>query len=276
MGERPLKASQGRRYGEDTKMLPEFALDSKVAVVTGGARGLGLEMMRALARVGADVVAVDLLEQQAREASEQVGAECGVRAGAWGVDVTDERQVTTTFAAIEREFGPIDVLVAAAGIVENVAAEDYPAASWRKIIDVNLNGVFFTAQAAGRGMIARRSGSIILIASMSGLIVNRPQKQSAYNVSKAGVIMMAKSLAAEWAPHGVRVNAIAPGYMRTALTDQVLTGQPGLRQTWEGLIPLGRMGTPPELSGTVVYLASDASSYVTGPTLVIDRGSTAW
>jgi NAD(P)-dependent dehydrogenase (short-subunit alcohol dehydrogenase family) len=190
--------------------------------------------------------------------------------------VTDEHQVTTTFAAIEREFGPIDVLVAAAGIVENVAAEDYPAASWRKIIDVNLNGVFFTAQAAGRGMIARKSGSIILIASMSGLIVNRPQKQSAYNVSKAGVIMMAKSLAAEWAPHGVRVNAIAPGYMRTALTDQVLAGQPELRQTWEGLIPLGRMGTPLELSGTVVYLASDASSYVTGSTLVIDGGYTAW
>jgi NAD(P)-dependent dehydrogenase (short-subunit alcohol dehydrogenase family) len=257
-------------------MLPEFSLHGKVAVVTGGARGLGLEMMRALARVGADVVAVDLLEQQARESSEQVGAECGVRAAAWGVDVTDERQVTTTFAAIEREFGPIDILVAAAGIVENVAAEDYPAASWRRIIDVNLNGVFFTAQAAGRGMIARKSGSIILIASMSGLIVNRPQKQTAYNVSKAGVIMMAKSLAAEWAPHGVRVNAIAPGYMRTALTDQVLTGQPGLRQTWEGLIPLGRMGTPPELSGTVVYLASDASSYVTGSTLVIDGGYTTW
>src|SRR5436309_12738012 len=129
-----VKGGGGNNHGEETKLLPEFSLHGKVAVVTGGARGLGREMMRALARVGADVVAVDLLEQQARESSEQVGAECGVRAAAWGVDVTDELQVTTTFAAIEREFGPIDVLVAAAGIVENVAAEDYPAASWRKMI----------------------------------------------------------------------------------------------------------------------------------------------
>ncbi|MDB5077000.1 MAG: family oxidoreductase [Chloroflexi bacterium] len=257
-------------------MLQEFSLQGKVAVVTGGARGLGLEMMGALAEAGAAVVAVDLLADQARASAEEVGKRHGVRAGAWPVDTTDETQVAATFAAIEREFGPIDILVAAAGIVENVAAEDTSAASWRKIMDVNVNGVFFCAQAAGRSMIGRGSGSIILIASMSGMIVNRPQKQAAYNTSKAAVIMMAKSLAAEWAPRGVRVNALAPGYMRTALTDQVLAGQPGLREAWEELTPMGRMGTPPELRGSVVYLASDASSYVTGHALVVDGGYTVW
>jgi len=296
-------------------MLPEFSLQGKTAVVTGGARGLGLEMMEALAQAGAAVVAVDLLGDQAREAAEQTGNTYGVRAASWPLDVTDAEKVAATFAAIEREFGSIDILVAAAGITDQVSAEDVSVAAWRKVIDINLNGVFFCAQAAGRGMIARRSGSIILISSMSGLIVkmllanpspqvsgalndlwsrvpptcrrgppevrqqhlvNRPQRQASYNTAKGGVIMMAKSLAVEWAPHSVRVNALAPGYMRTALTDGVLEGQPGLRETWEGLTPMGRMGRPAELRGTVVYLASDASSFMTGHNLVVDGGYTAW
>jgi NAD(P)-dependent dehydrogenase (short-subunit alcohol dehydrogenase family) len=257
-------------------MLPEFSLLGKVAVVTGGARGLGLEMMDALAEAGASIVAVDLLGEQARAAAATVGARRSVRAAAWPLDVTDEAQVRAVFSAIEQEFGRVDVLVASAGIVIGEAAEESTAASWRKVIEVNLNGVFYCAQAAGRSMIARNAGSIILIASMSGLIVNTPQKQASYNTSKGGVIMMAKSLASEWAPHGVRVNALAPGYMRTAITDQVLAGQPGLRETWERLTPLGRMGEPRELRGPIVYLASDASSFMTGHTLVVDGGYTLW
>jgi len=257
-------------------MATDFSLRDKVAVVTGGARGLGLEMMRALAEAGAAVASVDLLRAQGEEATRDIARDYGVRAAAYTADVTDAAQVAATFATIERELGAIDILVAAAGIVENVAAEDVDAAAWRRIIDVNITGVFLCAQAAGRSIIARRSGSIILIASMSGVIANRPQKQTAYNVSKAGVIMITKSLAAEWADRGVRVNAIAPGYMRTALTDQVLAGQEDLRETWESYIPLGCMGTPPELRGAVVYLASPASSYVTGHALVVDGGYTAW
>jgi len=257
-------------------MLPEFSLKGRVAVVTGGARGLGLEMMRALAEAGADVVALDVLEEQARESAAQTARDFGVRAGAYRMEVTDAAETDRTVAAIEADFGAVDVLVAAAGVANLTPAEDLSLADWQRVIDINLTGVFLSAQAAGRRMIGRRKGSIILIASMSGQIVNRPQKQVAYNVSKAGVIMLAKSLAAEWAPHEVRVNALAPGYFRTAMTDQVLADNKPLRDEWESLIPAGRMGTPNELRGAVVYLASDASSYMTGHTLVVDGGYTAW
>lgn len=261
---------------EQEKTLPQSPLIGCVAVVTGGARGLGLEMAGALAEAGADIVVVDLLEDQARESAQLIGRESGRRTGSYALDVTDATAVDATFEQIEQDFGRIDIFVGAAGIVENIAAEEYPPDHWRKIMDVNVNGLFFSARAAARGMIGRRSGSIILIASMSGMIVNRPQKQSAYNVSKAGVIMMAKSLATEWAQHGVRVNALSPGYIRTALTDAVLAGQTGLRETWESMIPLGQMGTPDQLRGAVVFLASPASSYMTGANLTIDGGYTAW
>jgi sorbose reductase len=257
-------------------MLPEFALTHRVAVVTGGARGLGLEMMRALAEAGADVACVDLLQDLARDAAEQTARDFGVRAASWRLDVTKPEEVKATFEAIEQDFGHIDVLVAAAGIVEHAPAEAVTAESWRRVIDVNLSGVFFCAQAAAQGMLQRGSGNIVLIASMSGAIVNYPQRQASYNVSKAGVIMLAKSLATEWARRGVRVNALSPGYMRTALTDQVLRGQDELRQTWDRLTPMGRMGMPSELRGAVIYLASDASSFMTGHSLVIDGGYTAW
>lgn len=261
---------------ERRRDVPEAELNGRVAVVTGGARGLGREMALALARSGADVAVVDMLADQTQESARQISQRTGRASASYQVDVTDAEAVDRTFGQIKRDLGRIDVLVAAAGIVENIPAEEYPPDRWRKILDVNINGLFFTAQAAGRHMIGQGAGSIILIASMSGMVVNRPQKQAAYNVSKAGAIMMAKSLAAEWAPFNVRVNALSPGYMRTALTEQVLDGQPELRATWESLIPLGRMGTPDELGGPVVFLASDASRYVTGTNLVIDGGYTTW
>ena len=257
-------------------MLPEFSLAGRNAIVVGGARGLCLEMMRALAEAGANVAAVDVLRDQAHEAATLAARDFGVRAVAYAADVTDEHDIARSFAAVEDELGPLHILVSGAGIAHVAAAEEMAVADWRRMIDINLTGMFICAQAAGRRMIARRGGSIALIASMSGSIVNVPQKQAAYNASKAGVIMLAKSLAAEWAPYNVRVNSLSPGYMRTDMTAQVIAADPALGEAWDSRIPLGRMGTPAELRGLVVYLASDASSYMTGSDLIIDGGYTAW
>ena len=253
-----------------------FSLAGKVALVTGGARGIGAEMLDALAEAGASVIAVDLLAELAQQTAADVGARHGVPNAAYRLNVTDPGDVERVFAQAQRDVGPIDVLVAAAGIVDNVAAEETSAAVWQRAMDININGVFFCAQAAGRSMIPRRTGSIITIASMSGLIVNRPQPQAAYNASKAAVIQMTRSLAAEWAPHGVRVNTIAPGYIRTELTAKLFETAPDLLEQWQRFIPMARMGETRELRGPLLYLASDASSYTTGSTLVVDGGYTVW
>lgn len=257
-------------------MIPEFSLTGRTAIVVGGARGLCLEMMRALAEAGANIAVVDVLREQAENATAQAARDFGVRATARTADVTDEQSVVQAFAGIESELGPVDVLISGAGITQLVPAVDMALTDWRQMMDVNLTGMFICAQAAGRSMMARRKGSIILIASMSGSIVNRPQQQAAYNVSKAGVIMLSKSLATEWAPYNVRVNSMSPGYIRTAMTGHVIEAEPALYQAWNSFIPLGRMGNPPELRGLALFLASDASSYVTGSDIIIDGGYTCW
>ncbi len=257
-------------------MLHEFSLAGRTAIVVGGARGLCLEMLRALAEAGANVAIVDVLRAQAETAAADVASGFGVKAVSHVADVTNEGEVSAAFATIEAELGPADVLVSGAGIAMHVATEAMSLADWRRILEVNLTGMFICARAAGRSMIARRRGSIILIASMSGSIANHPQGQTAYNVSKAGVIMLAKSLAAEWAPYNVRVNSMSPGYIRTDMTAKVVEEQPELYKAWNSQIPVGRMGTPQELRGLAVYLASDASSYMTGSDVIIDGGFTAW
>jgi len=192
-------------------MLAEFSLEGRTAIVTGGARGLGLEMLRALAEAGAQVAALDVLREPAETAMARVTQDFGVRAVARQVDVTQADEVDRAIVALEAELGPIDVVVAAAGITDQTAATEVSVAAWQRVLDVNLTGVFLTAQAAGRRMFERRRGSIILIASMSGEIVNRPQTQVAYNVSKAGVIMLSKSLAAEWCKFHRRIQHFSSG-----------------------------------------------------------------
>jgi len=253
-----------------------FSLEGKVALVTGGARGIGAELLFALAAAGADVVAVDLLGDLAKETAAEAGRRYGVRNAAFRVDVTNPDDVEQTFARAEHEVGPLDVLIAAAGIVDNIPAEETSATTWQRTMDVNVNGVFFCAQSAGRSMIKRRTGSIITIASMSGLVVNRPQPQAAYNASKAAVIQMTRSLAAEWAPHNVRVNTIAPGYIRTFLTENLFETAPDLPEKWQQYTPMARLGETRELRGAAIYLASEASSFTTGSTLVVDGGYTVW
>jgi NAD(P)-dependent dehydrogenase (short-subunit alcohol dehydrogenase family) len=173
-------------------------------------------------------------------------------------------------AGILSAFGTIDIAFNNAGICINEKAEDMSFESWKKVLDVNLTGVFLTARAAGRVMIKNRRGCIINTASMSGHIVNVPQPQCAYNASKAGVILLTKSLAVEWAPYGVRVNSISPGYIGTKMTLSATQWIP----TWESLTPVKRMGRPEELTAALVYLAGDGAGFTTGADLVIDGAFT--
>ncbi|CAO3685095.1 unnamed protein product [Umbelopsis ramanniana] len=262
-------------------VLARFSLTGKTAVVTGGARGLGLEMMRALAECGASVACVDLLAEMGAQACMDIEQEYKVKATSWACDVTSYEEVQKLFGQIAQQHGSIDILVTAAGIVKNVKAEEHTPQDFARIMNVNVNGTFFCCQAAAKEMIKQASGgSLILIGSMSAHIVNKPQPQCSYNASKAAVIHLAKSLACEWAPHKIRVNTVSPGYMATDLTKQVIAdrGAEGaaMKAAWEDNTPMARMGLPHELQGAIVYLASEASSFVTGSDLVVDGGYLAW
>lgn len=252
-----------------------FRLDGEVAIVTGGAQGLGREMSIGLAEAGASVVVADLNLEKAQDVAEHIRT-LGVAAEAMKVDVTERAEVEAMVKKTVELFGKVDVLVACAGIGQWMKAEEMPEDDWKRVLDVNLNGVFFACQAAGREMIKRRKGSIITISSMSGIVVNTPQAQAHYNASKAAVIMLTKSLASEWAPYNVRVNTIAPGYMETQLVADLLKQYPAYAELWKKLTPMGRLGRPEEIKGPCVFLASPASSYMTGSVLVMDGGYTVW
>jgi NAD(P)-dependent dehydrogenase (short-subunit alcohol dehydrogenase family) len=246
----------------------KFDLTGKVAAVTGGARGIGRACADALQEMGAQVALVDILEDRVKQSAEEMGK------GTLGIvcDVTCKSAVTAAFDQVKAHFGRLDVLVNSAGVCIWNKAEDMTEEEWDKVVGLNLKGTFLCCQAAGRIMIEQGSGSIVNVASMSGSIVNRPQCQVGYNSSKAGVIQLTHSLAAEWAQHGVRVNCISPGYTLSELTRQFSE----YFGNWLPYIPMGRMAEPEELVGAVVYLASEAASYTTGHDLVIDGGYSAW
>jgi len=243
-----------------------FTLKNKVAIVTGGNQGIGKVVAGYLADAGADIVIWDL--NDAAAVANEIAAEYGVRTGAIQVDVTDPEAVAAAIAKSAEMMGTLDLLFNNAGICLHKNALDVAPSEWLKIIDVNLNGVFFVAQAFGKYLVANgKTGNIVNTASMSGTIVNIPQGQASYNSSKAAVAHLTKSLAVEWAPHGIRVNSISPGYIRTEMTGNV-------RQDWQDIwvssIPFKRMGTPEELAGAVIYLLSDASTYTSGCDMIID------
>jgi NAD(P)-dependent dehydrogenase (short-subunit alcohol dehydrogenase family) len=250
-----------------------FSLEGETAIVTGAAQGLGKQMASGLAEMGADVAIADINYANAETTATELDGETDVVPVE--VDVTDESSVEGMVEDVTDRLGEIDVLVNNAGIVEQSPAEETELDSWKRVLEVNLDGVFLCAKHVGTQMLERGEGKIINIASMSGFDVNVPQKQASYNASKAGVSMLTKSLAVEWADHGVRVNAIAPGYMRTDLVDEVLEENPEMEETWLENTPMGRLGRPEELRELVVYLGSDASSYMTGSTVVMDGGYTA-
>lgn len=252
----------------------KFRMDGQVAVVTGGGRGIGLSCCEALAEAGAKIVIIDR-EDALAEAGRKALAEKGHDADAHVLDVTDSAAVDRIADAIVKAHGRVDALVANAGIARTgFAAEDTPDEVWLGVNDVNYNGVFWCCRAFGRHMLRAGRGAIVNIGSMSGYIVNRPQMQSYYNASKAAVHHLTASLAAEWADRGVRVNAVAPTYIETEMTRTVV--DKAMMDIWIRDTPMGRMGQPHEIASVVHFLASDASSLITGATVKADAGFTCW
>lgn len=253
---------------------PRFGLDGRVAVITGGGQGIGWAIAQAMAGAGALVVIAEINPGTGEQAAARL-RDAGYEARYVSLDVRRPQQVRQVARFVQEQLHRIDILVNNAGIVYNTPALDTPDEQWLDVIDVNLNGVFWCAREFGRIMVAQSGGAIVNMASMSGLIVNKPQPQVAYNASKAAVIMITKSLAAEWARHGVRVNAIAPGYIATELTKRGMSIE-AWRSTWMEMTPMGRPGEPADVASAAVYLASDAASYVTGAVLSVDGGYTVW
>jgi NAD(P)-dependent dehydrogenase (short-subunit alcohol dehydrogenase family) len=250
-----------------------FDLSGKTAIVTGGGKGIGRQMAQGLAEAGANVVVcarqADRCEQAAAEL-EQVG----IRALGLGCDVRDPDQVQAVVGRTVADFGGVDILVNNAGTVWGASPEDMPLEGWQKVVDVNLTGVFLFSQAAGRAMIAGSGGAIVNIASVAGLH-GAPAEITdtvVYHATKGGVISFTRDLAWKWARHGIRVNAIAPGWFPSDMANFVLD-QHG--DSLLGRVPLARFGGPDDLKGPVVFLASDAAAYVTGHTLVVDGGQSA-
>jgi NAD(P)-dependent dehydrogenase (short-subunit alcohol dehydrogenase family) len=255
--------------------LDLFKLDDKAALVTGGGSGLGKAMSVALAEAGARVAVCDLNLETAQQTASVI-SEGGGEAFALKVDVTDADQLEDMVDGVVQRFGRLDIAVNNAGMSGGgVPVEELEVDHWNRLTATNLSSVFLCAQAEGRFMIKHGGGSIINMASMSGFIVNRSLPVTAYCTSKGGVVMMTKGLASEWAKYAIRVNAIGPGYFKTPLT-QKLWNTPETAEEIDNLIPMGRMGEPEELAGAVVFLASDASRYMTGHVLIIDGGYTIW
>jgi NAD(P)-dependent dehydrogenase (short-subunit alcohol dehydrogenase family) len=255
--------------------LEKYDLKGRIAVVTGGGQGIGLACAQALGEAGATVVVADLLSERTEAAVREL-AGLNIRAVALKLDVTKSAEVDAAAAWLAQEHGDVDILVNNAGVAKsNVRAEDTSDEHWRFHMDVNLDGLFWCCRAFGRQMLEKGKGSIVNIGSMSGFIVNKPQPQSFYNASKAAVHHLTKSLACEWGQRGVRVNAVAPTYIETPLTRFGMEDQ-SMYPTWIEMTPMGRVGQPDEIASTVLFLASDASSLLTGSIVLADGGYTCW
>ncbi|ODV95449.1 hypothetical protein PACTADRAFT_50170 [Pachysolen tannophilus NRRL Y-2460] len=269
-------------------VLPNFRLDGKVTVITGGSGGLATVIAQALLLEGSEIALVDMSEQRTKDAASALikwgeihikGSEVP-KVTAWTCDVSKFTSVEETFTAVNEAHGKLaDRLVHTAGYCENFPAHEYPAANAERMTQVNLLGSLYVCQAISKPLIANgiKGCSIVLIGSMSGSIVNNPQPQVVYNMTKAGVIHLARSLATEWAEYGIRVNTLSPGYILTPLTKNVISGSATMKHEWESRVPMKRLAEPNEFVGSVLYLLSNtASSYTTGHNLVADGGYECW
>lgn len=251
-----------------------FDLSGRVALVTGAGSGIGQRIALGLAQCGADVACLDRREDGGTAATLDAIAATGRRAIAIAADVTARAALDAAVARTERDLGPLTIAVNAAGIANANPAETMSEEQYQTLMDINMKGVFFSCQAEANAMLRHGRGSIINIASMSGVIVNRGLDQVHYNASKAGVIHMSKSMAMEWVGRGIRVNSISPGYTATPMN----TRPEMVHQTkeFERQTPMGRMASVDEMVGPAIFLASDASSYCTGVDLLVDGGFCCW
>lgn len=255
--------------------LEKYRLDGRIALITGGGRGIGLACSQALAEAGATIIIAEI-DPDAGAAGQGELDKAGFSSSVVDLDVTRPDQVRAVAEQLSADHGGIDILVNNAGIARSdTPAEETSDEHWLNVIDVNLNGVFWCCRSFGKQMLDKGQGSIVNIGSMSGIVVNKPQPQAYYNASKAAVHHLTKSLAAEWAAKGVRVNAVAPTYIETPLTKFGMEDE-RLYPVWMENTPMGRVGQPDEIASVVLFLASDAASLLTGSIVVADAGYSCW
>ena len=266
-------ATESLAFNKTMNAQSLFNLSGRVAIVTGGSIGLGRQMAEGLAQMGANLVLCARKKERCQQTADQL-ATLGVKTLAFGCDVKDPAAIQDVVAATMKEFGRIDILINNAGVSWGAPVEEMTLEQWSKVIETNLTGTFLFSQSVGKVLCQQGRGKIINIASVAGLGGASPELQAiGYHASKGGVIAFTKDLACKWAPHNVQVNAIAPGWFPTHMSSWVVEHH---RESLLGQIPLRRFGGDDDLKGAAIFLASDASAYVTGHVLVVDGGLTAW
>jgi gluconate 5-dehydrogenase/2-deoxy-D-gluconate 3-dehydrogenase len=252
-----------------TDYLGLLRLDGRIALVTGGGGGIGGATAQALAQAGAHVAVSDIDEAAAQRVANEIG-----RGEAYRLDVADEAEVKTVVGAVIARHGRIDILVNNAGFGARIPTADLPTERWRHVLAVNLDGSFFCAREAGRHMLAARRGAVVNLASIMGLVGGGHYPNLAYHSAKGAIVNFTRALACEWAPHGVRVNAVAPTFARTRLTEPLLADK-AMEQRLLADTPMGRFAEAEDVAAAILFLASDAAAMITGVTLPVDGGWTA-